>query len=128
MAYLIVFGPLLAAIVAGLLQKQIGDRAAQVITTGLLILSAILSIVTFFDVAVGGNVRTLEIARWMAVGDFEVSWAIKLDTLSAVMLVVVTSVSSLVHVYSWGYMSHDPHRARFSVSYTHLTLPTILRV
>ncbi|WP_270375788.1 NADH-quinone oxidoreductase subunit L [Marinicauda sp. Alg238-R41] len=113
MAYLIVFGPLLAAIVAGLLQKQIGDRAAQIITTGLLILSAILSIVTFFDVAVGGNVRTLEIARWMAVGDFEVSWAIKLDTLSAVMLVVVTSVSSLVHVYSWGYMSHDPHRARF---------------
>ena len=113
MAYLIVFGPLLGAVIAGLFQKQIGDRAAMTITTGLLILSAILSVFVFFDVAVGGNARTIEIARWMAVGSFEVNWAIKLDTLSAVMLVVVTSVSSLVHVYSWGYMSHDPHRARF---------------
>ena len=113
MAYLIVFGPLLGAIIAGLFQKQIGDRAAQIVTTGLLILAAILSVFVFFDVAVGGNARTLEIARWMAVGQFEVNWAIRLDTLSAVMLVVVTSVSSLVHVYSWGYMSHDPHRARF---------------
>ncbi len=57
----------------------------------------------------GGNARTIELAQWMAVGNFEINWAIRLDTLSTVMLVVITSVSSLVHVYSWGYMSHDPH-------------------
>jgi len=113
MAYFIVFGPLLAAFIAGVFQKQIGDRAAQILTTGTVVAAALASVVVFFDVAYAGNVRTLEIATWMAVGDWDVSWAIRLDTLSAVMLVVVTSVSSLVHVYSWGYMSHDPHRARF---------------
>ena len=112
MAYFVVFGPLLAAIIAGLFQRQIGDRAAQIITTGTVILAALFSVVLFFEYS-GANAQTLTIARWMAVGEFEVSWAIKLDTLSAVMLVVVTSVSALVHVYSWGYMSHDPHRARF---------------
>ncbi len=113
MAYFIVFGPLLAAILAGVFQKQIGDRAAQLVTTGVVVLAALFSVYVFYDVAYAGNVRTLPVATWMAVGDWEVSWAIRLDTLSAVMLVVVTSVSSLVHVYSWGYMSHDPHRARF---------------
>ncbi|MGJ3233300.1 MAG: NADH-quinone oxidoreductase subunit L [Oceanicaulis sp.] len=113
MAYIVVFAPLLAAIIAGLLQKQIGDRAAQILTTGGTVLAALSSVAVFVDVAFGGNARTIELAQWMAMGDFEVSWAIKLDTLSAVMLVVITSVSSLVHVYSWGYMSHDPHRARF---------------
>ena len=112
-AYIVVFAPLLAAIIAGLFQKQIGDRFAQLITTGGTILAALCSVAVFIDVAYGGNARTIELARWMAIGDFEVSWAIKLDTLSAIMLVVITSVSSLVHVYSWGYMSHDPHRARF---------------
>ena len=113
MAHIIVFGPLIGSIIAGLFGKWIGDRAAQTVTTGFLILSALLSVVVFYDVAIAGNVRTIPIATWMQVGDFTAEWAIKLDTLSAVMLVVVTSVSSLVHVYSWGYMSHDPHRARF---------------
>ena len=113
MAHLVVFGPLLAAIIAGLFQKQIGDRAAQLITTGSTITAALASAYLLFDVAYAGNARTYELASWMAVGSFEVSWAIRLDSLSAVMLVVITSVSSLVHVYSWGYMSHDPHRARF---------------
>ncbi len=113
MAYIVVFGPLFAAIIAGLFQKQIGDRAAQIITTGATITAALASVWLLIDVAYGGNARTYEIASWMAVGQFEVNWSIRLDTLSAVMLVVITSVSSLVHVYSWGYMSHDPHRARF---------------
>ena len=113
MAYIVVFAPLLAAAIAGLLQKQIGDRLAQIITTGATIAAALCSVAIFFDVTMGGNARTIELAQWMAVGNFEINWAIRLDTLSAVMLVVITSVSSLVHVYSWGYMSHDPHRARF---------------
>lgn len=113
MAYIVVFAPLIAAIIAGLFQKQIGDRAAQLVTTGATIAAALGSAWLFVDVALNGNARTYELATWMAVGSFEIAWAIRLDTLSAVMLVVITSVSSLVHVYSWGYMSHDPHRARF---------------
>ncbi|MCP2678604.1 NADH-quinone oxidoreductase subunit L [Maricaulaceae bacterium NA33B04] len=113
MAYLVVFAPLIASIIAGLFQKQIGDRAAQIITTGATISAALASVYLLIDVAYGGNARTIDIVSWMAVGQFEVNWAIRLDTLSAVMLVVITSVSSLVHVYSWGYMADDPHRARF---------------
>ncbi|MDG1417668.1 MAG: NADH-quinone oxidoreductase subunit L [Maricaulis sp.] len=111
---LIVFGPLFAAAFAGFFGNIIGHRPAQIVTTGFVILSALLSMfVVFPDVAFGGHVRTIDLGTWINVGDFQAGWAIKLDTLSAVMLVVVTSVSSLVHVYSWGYMSHDPHRARF---------------
>ncbi|WP_421791512.1 NADH-quinone oxidoreductase subunit L [Hyphobacterium sp.] len=110
---IIVFGPLVGCLIAGLFQRFIGDRAAQLITTGLLILSAVLSAWVFYDVIFQDNARTIQLATWMSIGSFEANWAIRLDPLSAVMLVVVTSVSSLVHVYSWGYMSHDPHKARF---------------
>jgi NADH-quinone oxidoreductase subunit L len=110
---IIVFGPLLAAAFAGLFGNLIGHRVAQTVTTGAVILSALLSILVFVDVALGGNSQTIHLATWMSVGAFDISWAIKLDTLSAVMLIVVNFVSALVHVYSWGYMSHDPHKARF---------------
>jgi NADH-quinone oxidoreductase subunit L len=110
---IIVFGPLLGSIIAGLFQRFIGDRAAMALTTGLLILSALLSAWVFYDVIFAENVRTIPLATWMQIGDFSATWSIRLDALSAVMLVVVTFVSSLVHVYSWGYMSDDPHRARF---------------
>lgn len=113
MAPIIVFGPLLASAFAGFFGNYVGHRAAQGVTTFFVVLSAILSWFVFFDVAVGGNTQTIHLGTWMGVGNFDVSWAIKLDTLSAVMLVVVNTVSSLVHIYSWGYMSHDPHRARF---------------
>jgi len=110
---IIVFGPLLGAAIAGLLQRFIGDRAAMWLTTGLVCLSAGLSLYAFYDVAFLGNEITVTLARWIDVGAFQAAWSIRVDTLSAVMLVVVTFVSALVHVYSIGYMSHDPHRARF---------------
>lgn len=113
MAPIIVFGPLIASAFAGLLGNHVGHRAAQIVTTFFVVLSFVLSVITFFDVTYGGNAQTIHLATWMSVGAFDVSWAIKLDSLSAVMLVVVTSVSSLVHIYSWGYMEHDPHKARF---------------
>ncbi len=113
MAPIIVFGPLMASAFAGLLGNHVGHRAAQIVTTFFVVLSFVLSVITFFDVTYGGNAQTIHLATWMSVGAFDVSWAIKLDSLSAVMLVVVTSVSSLVHIYSWGYMEHDPHKARF---------------
>ncbi|WP_300530333.1 NADH-quinone oxidoreductase subunit L [Maricaulis sp.] len=110
---IIVFGPLIAAFIAGVFGNYFGHRAAQIITTFAVGLSAILSWLVFFDVTIGGNTQTIELATWMSVGNFDVSWAIKLDSLSAVMLIVINTVSALVHLYSWGYMSHDPHRARF---------------
>tara|TARA_R110002072_G_scaffold185134_1_gene341842 strand:- start:656 stop:2782 length:2127 start_codon:yes stop_codon:yes gene_type:complete len=110
---IIVFGPLFGSLVAGLFGKWTGDRGAMLVTTILLGVSAILSLFMFYDVAFMGNERTIPLATWMSIGDFEAVWSIKLDTLSAVMLVVVTSVSSLVHLYSWGYMADDPHRSRF---------------
>ncbi|MCW5723752.1 MAG: NADH-quinone oxidoreductase subunit L [Maricaulaceae bacterium] len=113
MPLIIVFGPLIGAILAGLFGRWLGERASMALTTGLVILSAVLSAFVFYDVAIAGNERVIELARWISIGSFEATWSIKLDTLSAVMLVVVTFVSALVHVYSWGYMSHDPHKARF---------------
>ncbi|MDA0218828.1 MAG: NADH-quinone oxidoreductase subunit L [Proteobacteria bacterium] len=109
----IVFLPLVGAIAAGLFGRWLGDKLAPIVTCVLLVASAILSWIVFFDVAIEGHVRTIELMSWIDVGAFEVNWSIMVDQLTAVMLVVVTTVSSVVHVYSIGYMSHDPHRPRF---------------
>ncbi len=110
---LIVLLPLLGAAIAGLSGRFIGDRGAQWVTCGLLGVSALLSIFVFKDVAIDGNARTTELFTWIDSGEFELSWAIKLDTLSAVMLLVVCNISTLIHVYSIGYMSHDKSVPRF---------------
>ena len=113
MDVVIVFLPLVGAIIAGFFGKVIGDRGAQLVTCGLMVVSAILSIIVFADVALGGNARTTEIFTWIDSGAFELSWAVKLDALSAVMLFVVTVCSSVIHIYSIGYMSHDKSIPRF---------------
>ena len=109
----IVFLPLMGFLIAGLFGRAIGTRASQVVTTGSVLLSALLSIVAFFDVALGGNTYSIAVMQWVQSGDLVFDWALKIDTLTVVMLVVVTLVSGLVHVYSIGYMSHDPHNPRF---------------
>jgi NADH-quinone oxidoreductase subunit L len=109
----VIFLPLLAAFIAGLFGRLIGDRGSQFVTAGAVLLSALLSIWLFVDVALHGNTRTIELFTWIDSGTFEVSWALKFDTLTAVMLIVVNVVSSMVHVYSIGYMSHDHHKPRF---------------
>jgi len=92
----------------------IGSRAAEIVTSGFLIVTAILSWVAFFSVGLGeGPVERVQVFNWMSSGTLAVDWAFRIDTLTVVMLVVVTTVSSLVHIYSIGYMSHDPHRPRF---------------
>ncbi|MGC2854031.1 NADH-quinone oxidoreductase subunit L [Novispirillum sp. DQ9] len=108
-----IFLPLIASIVAGLFRHVVGDRGAQLITTVSVFASAALAVVIFIEVALGKNPVTIELLRWIVSGDFEVSWALKFDTLTAVMVLVVTSVSSMVHLYSWGYMSHDKSIPRF---------------
>jgi NADH-quinone oxidoreductase subunit L len=109
----IVFLPLIGFLVAGLFGRVIGHRGSEIITTGLLMLAALLSWIAFYDVAIGGFTGKVHILRWIDSGALEVDWMIRVDTLTAVMLVVVNTVSSLVHLYSIGYMSHDPHRSRF---------------
>ncbi len=109
---LILLAPLIGAILAGLFGRAMGERAAMMLTTGLLFLAAILSWAAFltFDPEAP---RVITLMRWIESGSLAVDWAIRVDTLSVVMLVVVTSVSSLVHLYSFGYMSEDPGKARF---------------
>ena len=90
-----------------------GSRAAELVTTGLLIVAALLSWVAFFDVTLGHNDAHVTVMRWVSAGSLHFDWAFRVDTLTAVMLVVVNSVSALVHLYSTGYMHEDPHRPRF---------------
>ncbi|MGA7809526.1 NADH-quinone oxidoreductase subunit L [Bradyrhizobium sp.] len=90
-----------------------GSRAAELITTFLLFVCAILSWVTFVDVGFMHHDARIALFPWIESGDLQVSWALRVDTLTAVMLVVVTTVSSLVHLYSIGYMDEDPYRPRF---------------
>ncbi len=89
------------------------DRAAQFVTAGAVLVSAVLSWILFFDVAVGGHPRTIELMSWIRSGSLDVSWALRVDQLTAVMLVVVNTVSAMVHVYSVGYMAEDPQKPRF---------------
>jgi NADH-quinone oxidoreductase subunit L len=109
----LVFLPLAGALIAGLFGRQIGDRGAQWVTCSFMLVSALLSIVAFADVVYNGNARTTELFTWFDVGAFEASWAIRVDQLTAVMLVVVCVVSAMVHVYSVGYMAHDKSIQRF---------------
>ncbi|MEO0545937.1 MAG: NADH-quinone oxidoreductase subunit L [Pseudomonadota bacterium] len=114
MLHLIVFLPLLGFLIAGLMGRQIGAKASEYVTSGLLIVSAALSWVVFSGFWLGDTVAfTVPVLQWISVGNFTADWAFRVDTLTAVMLVVVNTVSALVHVYSIGYMSHDPHRPRF---------------
>jgi NADH-quinone oxidoreductase subunit L len=111
----IVFLPLLGFLIAGLFGRVIGARASEIVTTGLLFVAAALSCYAFYDVVfVNHGVGTiLRLGQWIVSGTFEADWAIRVDTLTVVMLVVVTGVSSLVHLYSVGYMHDDPSRPRF---------------
>ena len=113
MEYLILFLPLTAAIISGFFNKLIGVKFCNYITSLFTSISAILSIIIFYNVIIYGYENNLLIAKWINSGSMEVNWSIKIDALSSVMLVVVNLISSLVHIYSIGYMSHDPHKPRF---------------
>ncbi len=111
---LIVFLPLLAAIIAGLGNRMIGNFAAKIVTTAALFASCALSWPIFLTFLGGhGEAGVVPVLDFIRSGDLDVTWALRVDTLTAVMLVVVTSVSSLVHLYSWGYMEEDPSQPRF---------------
>ncbi|WP_337183887.1 NADH-quinone oxidoreductase subunit L [Shinella sp.] len=110
----IVFLPLIGFLIAGISGNAIGAKASEYITSGFMIVAAALSWIVFFNVAMGETeMIKVSVLTWIQSGSLDVEWAFRVDTLTAVMLVVVNSVSTLVHVYSIGYMHHDPHRPRF---------------
>ena len=109
----IVFLPLAGFLIAGLFGREIGARGAGLITSGLLVVCALLSWFVFFDVGFYGSEERIRLFTWIAAGGLQVDWALRVDPLVAVMLVVVTSVSALVHIYSIGYMAEDPGQPRF---------------
>jgi len=122
LATLVVFLPLIGSIIAGIIvfmpsdDKEVQSRrdsAAQIATCSGLVLSAFFAILVFKDVALDGNAYTHELFTWLDSGTLEVSWALKVDTLTAVMMIVVTVVSAMVHIYSIGYMHHDNSIPRF---------------
>lgn len=118
METIILFAPLVGAIIAGFGWRVIGEKSAQYLTTGLLFLAALLSWVVFLGH--DGQTHHITVLRWIESGALSVDWGIRVDRLTAIMLIVVNTVSALVHLYSFGYMAHDenfkdsePYRARF---------------
>ena len=112
MEYGILFLPLVAAII-GYFGKFLGNIFSQIFTSLLISISAILSVIVFFRGLNYNEYNNIQIFEWINSGNFVANWSINVDPLTSVMLVVVTVVSALVHIYSIGYMSHDPHKPRF---------------
>ena len=111
---IIAFAPLLAAIIAGLGNRMIGNVAAKTITTGALFLSCALSWPILIGFITGtAEAGVIPVLQWVHSGALTFDWELRVDTLTAVMLVVITTVSALVHLYSWGYMDEDPDQPRF---------------
>jgi NADH-quinone oxidoreductase subunit L len=128
MEILILFLPLIASIIAGFFGKLIGDKNSEYVTSGLVSISALLSISVLYRVITNQYEENIVIATWINSGSLDVNWSMLIDPLSAVMLVVVTSVSSLVHIYSIGYMSHDPHKPRFMAYLSLFTFAMLMLV
>ena len=105
-----VFAPLAGSVVAGLLGRAIGDRAAQAVTILCMLLASACGVAAFVDLVYGdADPGTVSLGTWIESGSFHVDWALRYDTLSAVMVAMVTCVATLIHIYSTGYMGHEPH-------------------
>lgn len=126
--YIAVFAPLVAFLIAGILGRKLGDIFSQVITCAGVIAAAVVSVKLFFDVVLGHNPHTLPVMEWIASGDFRVDWAIRVDQLSVIMMCVINIVSSCVHVYSVGYMSHDDSKSRFMAYLSLFTFAMLMLV
>ncbi len=113
MEYAIVLLPLLGSIISGFFGKRLGAKSCQLLTSSFVSISAILSLFIFYEVFVQDYSSNKLIFNWISSGDFHVNWSINIDPLTSVMLVVVSLISSIIHFYSIGYMSHDPHKPRF---------------
>ncbi len=128
MELLILLLPLIASIISGFFGGYIGDRNSEIVTSLLVSISAIISLMVFYNVIVNQYENNLIIATWINSGTLDVNWSMKIDPLSSVMLVVVTLISALVHIYSIGYMSHDPHKPRFMAYLSLFTFAMLMLV
>jgi NADH-quinone oxidoreductase subunit L len=124
----IIFLPLIASVISGFFGRVIGDRNSEIVTSLLVSISAILSIYVFYEVIINSYQENIVIVKWINSGSLDVNWSMNIDPLSSVMLVVVTLVSSLVHIYSIGYMSHDPHKPRFMAYLSLFTFAMLMLV
>ena len=120
--------PLIASIISGFFGKLIGDRNSEIITSLMVTISAILSAFVLYEVIVNKYQNNIIIATWINSGSLDVNWSMKIDSLSAIMLVVITSISSLVHIYSIGYMTKDPHKPRFMAYLSLFTFAMLMLV
>ena len=133
MVQFILFAPLLGALVAGFGWRVIGEKAAMILTTGVLFVCALFSWIVFSTFA--GETQHIPVMDWIVSGEFSSQWAIRLDRLTAIMLIVVTTVSALVHLYSMGYMAHDDnwthhehYKARFFAYLSFFTFAMLMLV
>ena len=128
MYHLIVFSPLAGFLFAGLFGNLFGKRVSQIVTSALVSFAALLSFAAFYDVVVNGNIQSIRVAEWVSSGALEFAWSFKIDTLTAVMLVVVTLISAVVHIYSVGYMAKDPGNPRFFAYLSFFTFAMLMLV
>lgn len=128
LGYFAVFTPLVAFLLAGLLGGKFGDKFSQFVTCAGVLTAAAASVKLFFTVILGSNPHTLPVMTWFTSGDFTVDWAIRVDQLSVIMMCVINIVSSCVHVYSVGYMSHDDSKSRFMAYLSLFTFAMLMLV
>ena len=128
MEYVLVFLPLLGALLSGFFGRYVGHRNSEIITSLLVSISTLLSFIIFREVVFNNYENNLVILNWIHSGTLDVNWSIKIDAVSSVMLVVVCLISSLVHIYSIGYMSHDPHKTRFMAYLSLFTFSMLILV
>lgn len=133
MEKIILFAPLVGALIAGFGWRVIGEKTAQILTTGILFICCILAWIVF--IGFDGETRHIPVLDWIVAGDFASQWGIRLDRLTAIMLIVVTTVSALVHLYSIGYMAHDAnfteresYKARFFAYLSFFTFTMLMLV
>lgn len=113
MYILIIFLPLLSAVISGLFGRTIGTRGASILTSSCIVLSFIISCLIFYETTLNVSPVYIKLWRWFDSELFTGSFGLQFDSLTASMLFVITSVSALVHIYSTGYMEGDPHIPRF---------------
>nr|WP_037197552.1 NADH-quinone oxidoreductase subunit L [Rickettsia australis] len=113
LSIMIIMLPLASSVINGLFLKLIDKKLAQIIATGFLLLSALFSLIIFCDAGLGRNIIHIKLLPWIEVGNFKVIWSIYIDQLTSIMFIAVTWVSSVVHIYSLGYMAEDKGIVRF---------------
>ncbi len=123
-----IFLPLFGAVITGLFVRNIGDKRAQLMTCIPMVLAALFATMIFGHITGHQIVRTVPVMDWIQSGDFVTHWALKVDVLTAIMLVLVTWVSAIVHIYSVGYMSHDEHKPRFMAYLSLFTFSMLMLV